>query len=523
MSFQLPELDHNSSSWGPTQTPEPFDGIPFVPFNKTDRLGKVSDWTTTNRQKREHTPSGANSTFIYVHEQDDSFQGPKTSSQGKPGQGSKKQVAVRRRQNLSAPRRGGHTMKKLLKPPTTRRHKWWRAARRHNRTQRYGRSRRPAVDIDPSWQVVAELGSKEKIGTTTPPELNEIQMVGDIHLYEKQVDRTNVKKPVQLKEVHDYIPPPSTSDDPYLMDIIPENEPCVVGTSDLIATLMTVQRSLNSWAIVAKKENGQIFFDRVPNDNSTSRLTVDETSNNPPQEGTDSSDSVESLAEEASNINAAFRRQALGKTAEEGKPADFPTDKKAFRYLEAELNGTKVYLRSPVDAIMEFKKQYRTMSIMAALQYDPMNAEENWSNRLDTQSSACIGTEIKNNSVKYAKWAVESLFSGTELLKLAFVSRKHNKTPNRHNLLKTEQLYPETFLKQINIRSESLWAVLQHFINLIQAQPDGQYLIQKDPNKPTTFIYDIPEDAFTSNRYRGDSDESENEDNYDDYDDEDLY
>jgi hypothetical protein len=39
--FMLPKVAENSSGWGPSSIPEQFKDIPYQPFSKSDRLGKV--------------------------------------------------------------------------------------------------------------------------------------------------------------------------------------------------------------------------------------------------------------------------------------------------------------------------------------------------------------------------------------------------------------------------------------------------------------------------------------------------
>ena len=39
--FIAPEIQDNANGWGPCQVPEKFKDMPYQPFGKTDRLGKV--------------------------------------------------------------------------------------------------------------------------------------------------------------------------------------------------------------------------------------------------------------------------------------------------------------------------------------------------------------------------------------------------------------------------------------------------------------------------------------------------
>lgn len=45
--FEKPKLQYNEFGWGPLSVPETFRDMPYQPFSKSDRLGKISDWTGT--------------------------------------------------------------------------------------------------------------------------------------------------------------------------------------------------------------------------------------------------------------------------------------------------------------------------------------------------------------------------------------------------------------------------------------------------------------------------------------------
>ena len=42
--FVLPEVEENADSWGPQSVPPQFDGVPFMPFQKGERLGRIADF-----------------------------------------------------------------------------------------------------------------------------------------------------------------------------------------------------------------------------------------------------------------------------------------------------------------------------------------------------------------------------------------------------------------------------------------------------------------------------------------------
>ena len=40
--FKIPAIQDNPTGWGPCDVPDQFKDIPYQPFSKGDRLGKVS-------------------------------------------------------------------------------------------------------------------------------------------------------------------------------------------------------------------------------------------------------------------------------------------------------------------------------------------------------------------------------------------------------------------------------------------------------------------------------------------------
>ena len=43
--FKTPAIQDNPTGWGPCDVPDQFKDIPYQPFSKGDRLGKVSPQT----------------------------------------------------------------------------------------------------------------------------------------------------------------------------------------------------------------------------------------------------------------------------------------------------------------------------------------------------------------------------------------------------------------------------------------------------------------------------------------------
>uniref|UniRef100_A0A8C9VMK0 Eukaryotic translation initiation factor 3 subunit D n=1 Tax=Scleropages formosus TaxID=113540 RepID=A0A8C9VMK0_SCLFO len=78
--FHAPVIQDNPSGWGPCAVPEKFRDMPYQPFSKGDRLGKVADWTGATYQDKRYTNKyssqfGGGSQYAYFHEEDEtSFQ-----------------------------------------------------------------------------------------------------------------------------------------------------------------------------------------------------------------------------------------------------------------------------------------------------------------------------------------------------------------------------------------------------------------------------------------------------------------
>lgn len=55
-SFALPPIKDNSIGWGPAShvLPEQFRDIPYAPYSKGDKLGRIADWSAPEGQKQDN-------------------------------------------------------------------------------------------------------------------------------------------------------------------------------------------------------------------------------------------------------------------------------------------------------------------------------------------------------------------------------------------------------------------------------------------------------------------------------------
>ena len=65
--FEPPAISDNPTGWGPSTIPAQFKDMPYQPFSKSDRLGKVSDWTGATYQDRRYTAQDYHIKFYARH------------------------------------------------------------------------------------------------------------------------------------------------------------------------------------------------------------------------------------------------------------------------------------------------------------------------------------------------------------------------------------------------------------------------------------------------------------------------
>jgi translation initiation factor 3 subunit D len=127
-----------------------------------------------------------------------------------------------------------------------------------------------------------------------------------------------------------------------------------------------------------------------------------------------------------------------------------------------------------------------------------------WRQKIDQQKGAVLGTELKNNSCKLAKWTAQSLLSGADLMKVGFVSRSARNNPFDHQILATQFFKPLDFAQQIALNAQNIWGIIKMFAELLLNQEDGKYVLLKDPNKATIRLYSVPANTFESDEEEGD-------------------
>lgn len=173
-------------------------------------------------------------------------------------------------------------------------------------------------------------------------------------------------------------------------------------------------------------------------------ITVNENAADPPADTEkETINSATSLALEAMFINTNFAIQVVGDKdcVDLQNPNPFAAEDteqlasagyfyKLFDLSINEDEDIKIALRTEVDAYIPGTHPERgdgLVTIKALNEFDSKapgaGGAPDWRTKLDGQRGAVVATEMKNNSFKMARWAVQSILAGADFMKLGYVSR----------------------------------------------------------------------------------------------------
>jgi translation initiation factor 3 subunit D len=517
--------------------------MPYQPFSKADRIGKVADWTGNTYQDRRHTNKYASQfqggqKYSYYHDEDESsFQLVDTSRTTKPMYG--------RRGNFRGNFRGRfvgrwnsakpmpatqlQTLTKAQKIKERNRlmqaQKWQKqnAGRVNYQRQMPIKNRESSVTVKSDWIVIEEMDFP-RLGKLTLPTVGtpeDLIQAGSLEYYDKTYEKVNVKAEKPLQRIDRIFHTVTTTDDPIIRKLVKaEPEANVFVTDSILSTLMTCTRSVYSWDIVVDKIGGKIFFDKREN-TEFDLLTVSETSSEPPQDEGNSTNSPRNLALEATFINHNFSQQVLKMGEDrykfpEANPFHDPDEEGevcsvGYRYRKWDLgNNLKLICRSEVPACQTGSgSEPQFLNIKALNEWDSRySGGIDWRQKLDQQKGAVLANELKSNNSKLGKWTVQAILAGVDYIKFGYVTRYNVKDSGRHVILGMQHFKPQDFAQQINLSMENAWGIVRCILDIIMKLKDGKYLIVKDPNKPILRLYDIPDNTFDSE----DSEESSDDD-----------
>ncbi|KAL1917820.1 uncharacterized protein VTP21DRAFT_3654 [Calcarisporiella thermophila] len=538
-TFSKLNIASNEFGWGPSSEalPPHLTDIPYAPFSKGDKLGRIADWSapegrdtreTTgrrqgHRQRDNYQTYGAGvlSAFTYQHAEDEaSFSVvDRTATQKKT---TLKTTGGFRGGRTGFATRGGRgrgTFQKGAAPPARGRGRGrgrfgWRD---YDKPQRM---RDASVNITAEWKLIEQV-EFARLGKLSfeVEEPEDIEWCGKLYYYDKAYDRVNTKSErplLQLDRVRYNI---TTSEDPILQQYAKEKKATVFATDTILNFLMCATRSVYPWDMVINRVGSQVFFDKR-DDGAFDYVSVNENSQDPPSETSDKDaiNSRSALSLEATYINQNYGFQVVNEKKSKGfkKPNPFvseadeqePLASCAYRYRKFDLSSgadeeLTMIVRTELDATVEVPASQPEpvyVTVHALNEFDPRaqgaGGALDWRTKLDTQRGAVVATEMKNNSFKLARWAVQSILAGADQMKLGYVSRMNPKDPSRHVILGTQTYRPRDLAAQMNFSLANGWGIVKAIVDMCLRLDEGKYVLVKDPNRPIIRLYSVPPSTF---------------------------
>eukprot|EP01023_Acetabularia_acetabulum_P039174 TRINITY_DN3759_c0_g1_i1.p1 TRINITY_DN3759_c0_g1~~TRINITY_DN3759_c0_g1_i1.p1 ORF type:complete len:505 (+),score=69.71 TRINITY_DN3759_c0_g1_i1:114-1628(+) len=496
--FELPQLEDNIGGWGPISAPSHLKDVPFAPYNKGDRLGRASDWTSQNQGRYRQNQQGTEVFQFSVGEDEEEYQLVDSNPVQQPKQYKRPQRNPQFQRQGQEPQVDlrGQRVQQRGQGQGGRQQPWYRPGGWQQRNQvQYT----PSIRVDPSWSLIDEVQfaalTKLQMRVQDP---EDIYQAGTLEYYDKQIDRINPRSKVRLIPTNKIQPNGTTSDDPIIRQLAQKGVAQVFVTDAILVSLMCVTRSLYSWDIVVTRVGDKLFFDKRSKSN-IDRVTVNETAPEPVTEDKDNINGVEKLSQEAIRVQQNFVQQVLDKKKKafqlpNANPFPSSTANVGYKYRKWQISDDQsIVVRCQLDGMMKYQEEDQLISLRAFMEHGP-NSE--WKTKLDTSRGAVLATELKNNSFKVAKWTAHALLSGVAQIKLGYVSRLSTKDNSSHVLLGSQNVKPADFALQMNLKYDNCWGIVRAIVDFCMSLSDGKYLMIKEPSKPIIKFFQVPEDAF---------------------------
>jgi translation initiation factor 3 subunit D len=515
----------SEDEWGPpTPSETTLDGVPYAPFSKGDKLGRMADWTAEgkdrerggrqnyNRNFRDQQVYGAGASSLFavqVAEDESSFSvvdNTRTSTKTR-GFGRGGGTIFRGRGQRGALQRGGRAGFQRVGAGRGQDRTYDQRSGRGGRGRRFGwkdydkpqRNRDSSVNIRPDWALLEEVDFNRlsKLHLESP-DGEDLDNYGFLYTYDRSYDKAPVKGTERkLQSLDRAAYNVTTSSDPVIQELADKNEATVFATSDILSMLMCAPRSVYSWDIVIVKQGNKIFFDKRDGA-SIDLVTVNENAADAPLEASeaggkqDSINTPGALALEATVINHNFALQTVIESEKEKvefpSPNPFynaseetePLASKAYKYRRFDLSIEKdeeplnLIVRTEVDAVLKGTTGADQHIVIKALNEFDHKAQGaggalDWRTKLASQRGAVVATEMKNNSCKLARWTTQAILAQADHMKLGFVSRSNPRSSTSHVILGVVGYKPRDFATQMNLNLGNGWGIVRTVVDLIHS------------------------------------------------------
>ena len=462
-------------TWGPPTTTETtINGVPYAPYSKGDKLGRMADWTSEgkdregrggrqqyqNRYRDQIYGGGAGGlqTVFNIEGQNEesTFSLVDRSQPSTRGRGFGRGSAVfrGRGQRGAQNQRGGRGTFQRVGGRGGQQGYDSRGGRGGRGGRRFGwkdydkpqRNREASVQPKDTWRLLEEIDfnrlSKLNLDTGAGEDIDDY---GFLYTYDRSYDKqpgaqTSQRKLNVLDRAAYNV---TTSSDPIIQELADRDEATIFATDNILSMLMCSPRSVYSWDIVMVKQGNKIFIDKREG-SSLDMVTVNENAADAPLEisegNKDQINSPGALKEEATHINNVFPLQVVTEGNKYDMPNEHPfynaaeeTDppaSKSYKYrrfdlsLEADEQPLHLIVRSELDAVVKnnISGEDQFMTIKALNEFDNKaqgsGGALDWRSKLASQRGAVVATEMKNNSCKLARWTTQAILAKADLMKL---------------------------------------------------------------------------------------------------------
>ncbi|KAL2866472.1 eukaryotic translation initiation factor 3 subunit D [Aspergillus lucknowensis] len=515
-------------TWGPaTSADNMLEGVPYAPFSKGDKLGRMADWTADskdrdrggrqafNRNYRDQQVYGAGASSLFavqVAEDESSFSvvdNTRTSAKRTFGRGGGTVFRGRGQRGGMGQRGGRAGFQRVGAGRGQGGDRYYdNRGGRGNRGRRFGwkdydkpqRTREPSVTIRPDWTMLEEVDFNRlsKLNLQAP-DGEDIDSYGFLYHYDRSYDKAPVKNAERrLQSLDRAAYNVTTSQDPVIQELAEKNEATIFATSDILSMLMCAPRSVYSWDLVIIHQGNKIYFDKREGA-SLDLVTVNENAADAPLELAESSGKQESintpsaLALEATFINHNFALQTVVESStskvELNHPNPFynadeetePLASKGYKYrrfdlsLESDEEPLNLIVRTEVDALVKnpVSGDDQQFIVKALNEFDSKaqgsGGSLDWRSKLYSQRGAVVATEMKNNSCKLARWTTQAILAKADGMKLGFVSRANPRSAAGHVILGVAGYKPREFAAQMNLNLGNGWGIVRTIVDRIRA------------------------------------------------------
>ena len=314
------------------------------------------------------------------------------------------------------------------------------------------RNRDASIQVKPDWSLLEEIDFSRlsKLSLDTP-DGDDIDSYGFLYQYDRSYDKqpgakTSEKRLNVLERAAYNV---STSSDPIIQELADKDEGTIFSTDSILSMIMCSPRSVYPWDLVITKSGEKVFIDKREG-SSVDMVTVNENAADAPLEisegNKDSINSPAQLMMEATHINQIFPTQVVveSESAKRDMPNEHPfynpaeeTDppaSKAYKYRRFDLSLAQdeeplhLIVRTELDATVKnaINGEDQFLTIKALNEFDSKaqgsGGALDWRSKLASQRGAVVATEMKNNSLKLARWTVQSILAKADMMKLGYVS-----------------------------------------------------------------------------------------------------